>query len=325
MTPALIGLETTLRRFRRLRRIIRNLLRQVTSIGISGVFNLIRAEIQKSEPSIAGEFRDGQLRAFFQAGRRTLLGMDKLIEADRVPPPVWPRFGSLADDPLPSIRFPTIDNAVRFLSSRIPYTPQEFATLTGDARNVGFTVARALTRDAVAKIQEALVNDVRTGGTLAEFRQNIEPVLNASGLADHHVETLYRGQVGRAYSIGQERVLNDPMVADEFPYRMYSATHDSRVRPEHKALEAMGLNGTAVYRSDDPFWDIFLPPWDFGCRCNSIPLSIEDAAHYGVVEARKWERTGKPPSVPAYVTLPEFRPSASWEPVKGRLVPLIAA
>lgn len=318
------GLETLLRRSKKLWRRILAILRLARTRGIYETLRLVRVELQQAEPTLASIIRDGQLRAYFAAGKKTLLAMDSPPGEGRIPP-TWGRFPTIADDPLPPVRFPVIDEAVKYLRTRIAYTPAEFATLAGDARNVGFTVARVQTAGAVDSIREALVKDVEDGGTLTQFRARIADAIEETGVADHHVETLYRTHVGRAYSMGQQRVLNDPMVHDEFPYLMYSATHDARTRPTHLALETMGLSGTAVYRADDPIWDTFLPPWDWNCRCATIPLSIEDAASYGVKEAKDWERSGRAPLNPQYVTLPSFRPSASFEPVRGRLTPLIAA
>ena len=52
-------------------------------------------------------------------------------------------------------------------------------------------------------------------------------------------------------------------MAEVFPYQEYLPIGDSRTRPEHLALAELGINETGVYRRDDPFWDLFLPPWDF--------------------------------------------------------------
>jgi hypothetical protein len=104
-------------------------------------------------------------------------------------------------------------------------------------------------------------------------------------------------------------------VADQFPYLLYTAVHDARVRPEHLQLERLGLDGTAVYRRDDPIWSLFLPPWAWNCRCHVIPVDVETAAEAGVGEARRWLRTGVPPAVPQYVAWPDFRPDPRWVPV----------
>src|SRR5262249_21071406 len=92
----------------------------------------------------------------------------------------------------------------------------------------------------------------------------------------------------------------------------YSAVHDSRARPEHRHLERLGLDGTAVYRRDDPVILQFWPPWDYNCRCAVVPLTVADAAARGVKEAQEWLRTGQPPAAPAFVAPPPFSPPAGF-------------
>lgn len=237
---------------------------------------------------------------------------------DRTPPPDY--FPPLPDDAKPVVRFPQIEKAAHYLATRLDYTPQEFAELDDAARAVGFTVAAAQTLDAVEKIRKALVWDVEEGGTLKAFKETVKDALDTSAIADHQVEALYRTHMARAYSAGQIAVLDHPLITDEFPYLEYSARHDDRVRPDHLALETLGLNGTAVYRRDDPIWKRFYPPWAWNCRCFVIPLSIEDAAAKGVREAIRWVKTGEPPDVPEWVTVPSWlKLPKGWVPVGERL------
>lgn len=46
----------------------------------------------------------------------------------------------------------------------------------------------------------------------------------------------------------------------------YRTASDDRVRPEHAAL-----NGTTL-PIDDPFWNSYLPPLDWGCRCTAVQV-----------------------------------------------------
>ena len=62
---------------------------------------------------------------------------------------------------------------------------------------------------------------------------------------------------------GHDELADDPVVAEIFPYQSIDPIDDGRTRKNHLALKKLGLNGTNVYRRDDPFWDIFLPPWGF--------------------------------------------------------------
>jgi SPP1 gp7 family putative phage head morphogenesis protein len=124
---------------------------------------------------------------------------------------------------------------------------------------------------------------------------------------------MFRDNVGNATAAGQRAVLEHPLIADEFPYRLWSATHDERTRPTHRAMETHGQNGTAVYRSDDPMWDVLWPPCEWNCRCVCIPLSLEDAAREGSREAQKWLLTGTPPDAPEFAKVPyPIQPPEGW-------------
>jgi SPP1 gp7 family putative phage head morphogenesis protein len=49
---------------------------------------------------------------------------------------------------------------------------------------------------------------------------------------------------------------------DILPWLTYITVGDDRVRPEHRILDGI------TRRVDDKFWDIFMPPVDYGCRCD---------------------------------------------------------
>jgi len=286
---------------------------------------LAARELADLEPRLARVLRGGQVLEFLRAAVAQV--KEAGVEPARpssphqiVPPPPPPiTLPATPGDPDPPAVFPQVERAARFLQTRIDYTPAEFARLDADARQVAFTVAKAVTLDAVEKVRRAVLEDVRGGGTLKEFRAKVEEAMGESALAPHQVEAIYRTQAARAYSAGQQDVLAHPLVADEFPYLAYEATHDGRVRPEHLAMERLGLNGTNVYRRDDPIWFTFYPPWGWNCRCVVIPLTVEDAAGRGVGEARGWLMTGRPPVVPEFVKPPPFDLPKGWVPVGRRL------
>lgn len=234
-------------------------------------------------------------------------------------PPTSPHFPDEPDDPPPLIRLPQVERAARYLQTRLAYTPEEFAQLDDDARSVAFTIAKAQTLDAVEHVQRALQEDIEQGGTLKQFTTAVREALDASALADHQVETLYRTHTARAYSAGQIEVLDHPLVADEFPFVLYDHTHDARVRPEHAYLGTHGLDGTGVYWRDDPTIRKFYPPCGWNCRCVAIPLSVEDAAARGVRDAVEWLRTGVEPRH-QWVAKPPFDLPKGWVPVGDRLV-----
>jgi len=274
------------------------------------------------ESIISRIFRDGQLKAWTSAVRSIFQKLSLAPSIFNRPPGEPPRLWVPSPfEPTPPYRLTAIEKSVEYLHNLRAVTPEQFAQVASDARATAITVARTVKENAVENFRNVMERAVAEGKTFGKTRPELADALEGSGYSDAQLETLYRTYYGRAQAVGQQNALSDPMVSDQFPYMMYSATHDSRVRPDHLALETMGLDGTAVYRTDDPFWSIFYPPWDWGCRCVAVPLSIRDAASYGVREASEWLRLGVAPRVPEFVTLPSFRPSPGWEPIGGRIVP----
>jgi len=207
---------------------------------------IVLAELAKAEPLLAAGVRAGQLHSHLDAARESVRA---LALPPTKPPAGGPPTGLAFPDPpggRPPVRFPQVERAAEFVRSRLATTPAEFARLDADAQRAAFTVAQAVTLDAVERVKEAVADDVARGGTQKEFAAVVREALGASALADAQIEALYRTHTARAYSAGQQDVLDHPLVTDEFPYLEYSATHDGRVRAEHLAMEQLGLDGTAV-------------------------------------------------------------------------------
>ncbi len=260
------------------------------------------------------------LLAAWLAGGKSLL--------DRLPPPPEPPAelfpGPPAEPPLPPdflppapgdepiVHFPVIEEAARDLAARQVVRREDFDRLAEDAKRAAFTVARVGSEDMLARVQQALVEDVAEGGTLRQFREKIADVIDTSALSRHHVEATYRTNLAAAYSRGMRHVQQSPLVAAEFPYVRWVAVHDSRVRPDHLAMERSGIDGGAIYRADDPIFERLTPPIGFNCRCVLTPVSIERAARAGVKEAIAWEATGLPPAFPAWVPWPDVALPAGW-------------
>ena len=51
------------------------------------------------------------------------------------------------------------------------------------------------------------------------------------------------------------------------PYLKYQTAGDSRVRPTHAELDNITRD------VDDPFWDNYMPPNGWNCRCTAIQIS----------------------------------------------------
>ncbi len=215
-------------------------------------------------------------------------------------PPNIPRitFYEYFDDDS-GLRLPLIEKAAQRLSERNILTREQFDSVDKYAREQAFTITADLETDAIESIRNLLVNDLEEGTSLVTFEERLSNTIEGSKLGPAHVETIYRTNVQAAFRDGRESLANNPIVAEVFPYQQYYAVHDARARHDHTELEKLGLNGTGIYRRDDPVWEYFTPPWDFNCRCSTTLLTVEAAASRGVQEAKRWLREG-PPAQPEH-------------------------
>ena len=185
------------------------------------------------------------------------------------------------------------------------------------AKNAEF-MAYATTQETAKRLGAALDSAIREGGTVKQLRDAVGDAFDRSPLSESQLENLYRTNGGRVYAAGQQYALSHPLVGSEFPFVLYSATHDSRTRHTHIALESLGLNGTAVYWVNDPVIKRYWAPWEWGCRCHCISLSVADAARHGVEAAQEWMHTGvQPDQSKLLVPDPLFRLPKGWQPVSG--------
>lgn len=312
------------------RRLLEALFREIArDIPSRPRLDLIAREIVNAEPRLRWVVRMALLNGYLRAARETArqaIREGAVMPVGTPPRPIQPPSppetrGASPGQPAP-YRFPGVEAAADWLHRRQLLTRDDFARLDAQAQAAAFTIARVKTVDAVKTVRDAVGSVVRDGGTLPEFRDAVKGAVK-DVFSPAQVETLYRSHVGLAQAAGQRAVIEHPAVGDEFPYRMWSATHDSRVRPEHLAMETHGQNGTAVYRADDPMWNTLWPPCHYNCRCLVVPLSIEDAARHGSREAARWLATGTPPTNPVWAKTPyPVTPPEGW-PVHTGIVAVV--
>jgi len=230
------------------------------------------------------------------------------------PTPPFPRF-TFYDDSDNGLRFLLIEKAAERLAKRNVMTRAQWEAASEDIKDRAFFITAPIATDTIDHIRHALVYEIDTGTSLGGFEKAVEETLGGSPLAPHHLETVYRTNLQAAFRDGRETLASNPIVADVFPYQAYDAIRDGRVRHDHLKMESLGLDGTNVFRRDDPVWDYFTPPWDYNCRCGVNLLTIEAAARAGVREAKEWLRTGKPPISPEFriaEVLKQVRPNPNF-------------
>lgn len=251
---------------------IRAALRRLQTEGQapSELANLMAIAVERSVPQYAEYLRASLLHGYLHGAKQTA----KHLPALRAGADIFHHFADgfglaplqpVTDRVYSSTLLPVIARGAQWLMQRIPFEQSEFKQLDESAKRLAFTVARTVGEGSVRKIRNKLAEAVAEGHTLQAFRKSAVEELATTTLSPSQVETVYRTNVGRAYMTGMRDVVAHPMVSDGFPYYLWTAVHDSRVRPEHLLMEKLGLNGTPIYRTDDPIFDIFLPPISWNC------------------------------------------------------------
>lgn len=232
--------------------------------------------------------------------------------------------------PKPIVEVPGLDKAVRNLFARNVLEPDVFYSLGKAARDASFTISADLTNSTRDKIKTILTANTATTTDYSQFVKDVREEFDDLPISDRHLQQVFRNNVNESYSQGTEHVLDHSLVGNAFPFRAYYAIHDERCRPEHEALETLGLNGTNIYLATDPTWIRFRPPWSWNCRCGWSPVSIEGAADEGVKMAIEWRRRieaaendgtysgNEMDYMPAaqFVKSPPFAPDPRWERIE---------
>lgn len=173
------------------------------------------------------------------------------------------------------------EEALAFFRQRVSVTQEEFERLLPVIQARAFTVARVFRRDAVEFIRAELERALREGETFAQFRQRLDASWDRFGITElkpHHLRTVFQTNLATAYSAGRFEQLQDPEIAEDFPFFQYHAVLDDRVRPNHAAMHGV------IRRREDPVWQTWWPPNGFRCRCSVTAISRVEAERLGLTE-----------------------------------------
>ena len=156
-----------------------------------------------------------------------------------------------------------------------------------------FTVAKAMDLDILTTIRGAVDESIAAGATFEDFRNGLEPTLQAKGwwgrkavldpvageLRDaqlgsaHRLRTIFDTNLRMSYARGRwERIERQ---AAARPWLRYVAVRDARTRPAH-----LRWHGTLL-PIDHPFWRTHYPPCGWFCRCTVMQLSDRDLEEFG--------------------------------------------
>jgi len=221
--------------------------------------------------------------------------------------------------------------ASRFLKNKGLRPAFSWRDVEPEEHAVAFTVAKAMQIDVLTTIREEVQKALDEGLPLETFQKNLKPRLVALGwwgrkeMADpltgelvearlgspRRLRTIYNANLRSARAAGQwERIERTKKL---FPYLEYRLGPSERHRPHHAIKEGL------VIPVDDPFWDEWMPPNGWGCKCWVKQVTRAEAERKGVDPAPQLiprkvlnKRTGEMREVP-----PGIDPG--WERNPGKL------
>ncbi|RMD93348.1 MAG: hypothetical protein D6811_05080 [Alphaproteobacteria bacterium] len=141
--------------------------------------------------------------------------------------------------------------------------PEDFYRLPAEKRAMAFTVSGLARLDQVQAVADSLARATDEGWSFERWQEWATD--QDWSLPQHRIETIYRTNIQTAYMAGHWR--NFEMSKRTRPWLMFDAINDSRVRPNHLALDGV------IRHVDDPVWDKISPPLGWNCRCTLRSLT----------------------------------------------------
>jgi SPP1 gp7 family putative phage head morphogenesis protein len=160
------------------------------------------------------------------------------------------------------------------MASRFPVLAQSREEVIAAYQAHGFALARASDLDIVQKVQAAVTEALAVG------RAGFDAGNLIAELGDwprFYAETVYRNNVGHAYSAGIDQQMQDPDVRAVIPALMYATTGDVDVRPTHRLM-----HGT-IAPPEHPIWNQRTPPCGHNCF---LPTTVVGGAFQIGLESR---------------------------------------
>lgn len=173
-------------------------------------------------------------------------------------------------------------DAIDFIRSKPVVSREVFDQLLPELKARAFVISGVecanttqRVRDRIAELPaggdwNAIKKDVASDISPFLVDENADPEERDAQIASasRRAELLIRTHGFQAYQTAAFQVADRQK--DVFPYFQYVTMEDHRVRSGHAALDGI------ILPQDSVFWRDHYPPWDYGCRCQCVPISQED-------------------------------------------------
>ncbi len=187
------------------------------------------------------------------------------------------------------------ERAAAFLANKPLVTREAFNHLLPELRARCLAVTFLEDANVLQEIRDRLAEIPRGAdwdAARATIADRLAPWLDPDA-ALKRAELVVRTHAFMAYQAAQHEVLERQQAV--FPYWMYQTVGDGNVREAHAALDGL------VLPADSAFWKDHYPPWDYGCRCQVVPVTADEyreleKADRREDDAQRWRGFTLPPA-----------------------------
>lgn len=232
---------------------------------LSGMVSPWFPVVQEMPPGDAGHRHDPIEAAIDDWGN----GSEPSIQAV-IDPPSEPMDLALGD----LIGWDFLGKAVEWLGQRISTMPEKLVGLVDQSQLKAAAFGQSVDNATMKRLNEALSESIFSGEGRDDWADRAKGIIETRAGFD---ETIQRTAHHQAYRNGQKQILEEPAIADLFPYRQYFTTIDGRERPTHRELDRKVYHKSSQLASTA---DERLTEWN--CRCSEVPLTEEQALAIGV-------------------------------------------
>jgi uncharacterized protein with gpF-like domain len=181
---------------------------------------------------------------------------------------------------------PSLPNeAIEFLASKKLKPTEHWTEVWREEHVTSFTVARSAGYDILKDIQDALVENLKTGQTFRHFQKQLIPILQAKGWwgestdsvtgnvvelgSPRRLKIIYDANIRTARAAAQWQRIQERV--QSHPFLLYQLGPSLEHRAEHEGWAGM------IVHANDPFWETHFPPNGWGCKCYVRQINNREA------------------------------------------------
>lgn len=173
------------------------------------------------------------------------------------------------------------EEQIDYFRGKVDLPTRSWTDIYKQEHDYAFVVAGATKRALLADLRGAVEKVISAGGTLEQFRQDFDQVVERHGWQYNgergwRTRVIYETNLRQSYNAGREAQMADPALRKRRPYGLYRHGDSAHPRPQHLAWNGL------VLPLDDPWWSTHSPQNGWGCKCKKFMLSERDVQRQGL-------------------------------------------